>query len=57
MGPHQPWQDAEGGKDSPLISRMPGGTINSCENREFEQAGMPVGKDADGAVINQTLQA
>lgn len=53
VGQHQPRQDAEGYNDSPLVSRMPDGTINSCENKEFEQARMPVGKDADGAVINK----
>jgi hypothetical protein len=26
-------QDAEGCKDSPLISRFPGGHINSCEKK------------------------
>ena len=57
VGQDQPRQDAEGCNDSPLISRMSGSTVTSCENTEVEQAGMPVGKDADGAVINQTLQA
>jgi OmpA-OmpF porin, OOP family len=48
--------DAEGCKDSPLISRMPGGTINSCDNKEFEQAQMPSGKDAEGNVTQKTLE-
>ncbi|MEY2396382.1 MAG: OmpA-OmpF porin, family [Acidobacteriaceae bacterium] len=39
--------DAEGCKDSPIITRMPGSTIHSCENKEYEQAKMPA--DADGA--------
>ena len=39
-------QDAEGCKDSPLITRMPGSTISSCEHQEFGQATMPVGKPA-----------
>jgi OmpA-OmpF porin, OOP family len=56
VGQDQPRQDAEGCKDSPLISRMPGSTINSCESKEFEHAAMPVGKDADGAVINKTFE-
>lgn len=37
--------DAEGCKDSPLISRMQGGIIHSCDNKEFEQADMPTGSD------------
>jgi OmpA-OmpF porin, OOP family len=52
----EPRQDAEGCKDSPLISRMPGGTINSCDNKEFQQAEMPVGKDKDGNVISKTFE-
>lgn len=47
--------DAEGCKDSPLISRMQGGLIHSCENKEYEQAEMPVGKNADG-VVNKTFE-
>lgn len=35
-------QDAEGCKDSPLITRFPGSKINSCENKEFEQADFPL---------------
>ena len=52
----EPRQDAEGCKDSPLISRMPGSTINSCDNKEFQQAEMPVGKDKDGNVITKTFE-
>jgi OmpA-OmpF porin, OOP family len=37
--------DAEGCRDSPIITRMPGSTIHSCENKEYEQAKMPVGED------------
>jgi OmpA-OmpF porin, OOP family len=40
-------QDAEGCKDSPLITRLPGSTISSCEHQEFGQATMPVGKPGD----------
>jgi OmpA-OmpF porin, OOP family len=39
-------QDAEGCKDSPLVTRFPGSTIHSCENKEYEQADFPM---ADGA--------
>lgn len=49
-------QDAEGCKDSPLISRFPGGHINSCENKEFEQLKVPAGKNSDGDVIEKTLE-
>jgi outer membrane protein OmpA-like peptidoglycan-associated protein len=34
-------KDAEGCKDSPLITRFPGSIINSCENKEYEQADLP----------------
>jgi OOP family OmpA-OmpF porin len=49
-------QDAEGCKDSPLITRFPGSTIHSCENKEYEQAEMPVGTNKDGDVINKTFE-
>ena len=48
-------QDAEGCKDSPLITRFPGSKINSCDVKEFDQAEMPVGKSDDGP-INKTLE-
>src|SRR5438270_8607739 len=41
-------QDAEGCKDSPLIQRMPGSAIHTCEHKEFDSVQMPVGKDANG---------
>lgn len=41
----EPRKDAEGCKDSPLINRFPGSIINSCENKEYEQADFPVGAD------------
>lgn len=49
-------EDAEGCKDSPLVTRFPGGKINSCENKEYEQAEMPVGKDKDGNVVTKTFE-
>jgi OOP family OmpA-OmpF porin len=49
-------QDAEGCKDSAVITRMPGSTIHSCENKEFEQVKVPVAKDADGNVTEKTLE-
>jgi outer membrane protein OmpA-like peptidoglycan-associated protein len=38
--------DADGCKDSPIISRMPGSTIHSCDNKEYEQADMEIGGSA-----------
>jgi outer membrane protein OmpA-like peptidoglycan-associated protein len=49
-------EDAEGCKDSPIITRMPGSTIHSCENKEFEQAKLPVSKDKDGNVTEKTIE-
>lgn len=49
-------QDAEGCKDSAIITRMPGSTIHSCENKEFEQVKMPVSKNKDGEVTEKTLE-
>jgi OOP family OmpA-OmpF porin len=49
-------EDAEGCKDSLLVSRYPGGHINSCENKEYEQAEMPVGKDKDGNVVTKKFE-
>ncbi len=31
-------QDAEGCKDSPIITRMPGSTIHSCERRSLSRS-------------------
>jgi OOP family OmpA-OmpF porin len=39
-------QDADGCKDSPLVSRFPGGAIHSCDNKEYEQADFPI-SDSD----------
>ena len=49
-------EDAEGCKDSPLVTRYPGGKINSCENKEFEQAEMPVAKDKDGNPVTKKFE-
>jgi outer membrane protein OmpA-like peptidoglycan-associated protein len=38
--------DAEGCKDSPLISRFPGGAIHQCDNKEYEQVDFPLNSDA-----------
>ena len=49
-------QDAEGCKDSPIITRMPGSTIHSCENKEYEQKKMPISKDQDGNVKEKIVE-
>jgi outer membrane protein OmpA-like peptidoglycan-associated protein len=53
---HAQDQDAEGCKDSPIITRMPGSTIHSCENKEFEQATLVVAKDKDGNETEKTIE-
>jgi outer membrane protein OmpA-like peptidoglycan-associated protein len=47
-------QDAEGCKDSPLITRMPGSTIGNCDHQEFNQATMPVG--TPGGPTDKTVE-
>jgi outer membrane protein OmpA-like peptidoglycan-associated protein len=42
--------DSEGCKDSPLITRMSGSFIASCNNKDYDQFTMPVGKNADGEI-------
>jgi OOP family OmpA-OmpF porin len=49
-------KDAEGCKDSPLVTRFPGGIINSCENKEFEQADFPLGNDKNGNALTKHLE-
>lgn len=44
-------KDAEGCKDSPLVTRFPGGIINSCENKEFDQFDFPMPPDRDGNAV------
>ncbi|HEX7421845.1 MAG TPA: OmpA family protein [Thermoanaerobaculia bacterium] len=41
-------EDAEGCKDSTVITRMAGSKINSCENKEFDQFTFPLAPDAQG---------
>lgn len=48
--------DAEGCKDSPLVTRFPGGIINSCENKEFDQADFPLGNDKNGNALTKHLE-
>jgi OmpA-OmpF porin, OOP family len=49
-------QDAENCKDSPLVTRFPGSTINSCDHKEFESYSMPVSKDADGNAAEKAFE-
>ncbi len=53
---HSQDQDYEGCKDSPIITRMPGSTIHSCDNKEFEQATVVVAKDKDGNETEKTIE-
>ena len=48
--------DAEGCKDSPLITRFPGSTIHSCENKEYEQADFPLGIDKEGTALTKHVE-
>lgn len=43
--------DYEGCKDSAIITRMPGSTIHNCDNKEFDQAKMPVDKDGNEKAV------
>lgn len=49
-------KDAEGCKDSPLITRMPGSIISSCDHKEFDQIDLPAGKNAQGEVQQKHLE-
>lgn len=49
-------KDAEGCKDSPLVLRFPGGIINSCENKEFDQFDFPLGFDKDGNPLTKHVE-
>ncbi len=49
-------KDAEGCKESPLVTRYPSGIINSCENREFDQYDFPLGNDKDGNALTKHVE-
>jgi OmpA-OmpF porin, OOP family len=49
--------DADGCKDSPLITRMPGSTIHSCDNKEYDQLTVTVGLNKeDSSNIDKVLE-
>ena len=49
-------QDAEGCKDSPLVTRFPGSIIHSCEAKEYEEADLPMGNDKDGNALTRHVE-
>jgi OmpA-OmpF porin, OOP family len=48
--------DADGCKDSPLVARFQGSIIHYCENKEFEQADLPLGNDKDGNALTKRVE-
>lgn len=48
--------DAEGCKDSPLLSRFSGSYISSCEHKDFDAVTIPVFKDAEGNTKEQSVE-
>lgn len=49
-------EDAEGCKDSAVITRMPGSKINSCDHKEFDQFQFPLGTDAEGTAKQKVAE-
>lgn len=49
-------EDAEGCKDSPLITRMPGSELHSCDYKEFDQLVIHTKIDAEGNVTDTTVE-
>jgi outer membrane protein OmpA-like peptidoglycan-associated protein len=49
-------QDADGCKDSPLVTRMPQSRIYDCERKEFEQFTVTTGVDKEGNAVEKTLE-
>lgn len=48
--------DAEGCKDSAVITRMAGSRIANCDSKEYEQATMTVGVDANGDAKEKVVE-
>src|ERR1700687_195702 len=49
-------KDAEDCADSPLLGRIAGSVLRSCDNREVGQATMPLGNDEDGKYLDKTVE-
>jgi OmpA-OmpF porin, OOP family len=49
-------QDADGCKDSPLVTRFPGSHIDSCDKKEFDEMEIPVAKDKNGNEVTKKLE-
>lgn len=49
-------KDAEGCKDSPLVTRFPGSIVRSCENKEFDQYDFPLGNDKEGNALTKHIE-
>jgi OmpA-OmpF porin, OOP family len=57
--PHARAEDAEGCKDSPVVQRIPGSSINSCDHKDYDQAEVlgdaaGTGKEIEGEVSRIT---
>jgi OmpA-OmpF porin, OOP family len=48
--------DPEGCKDSPFVTRFPGSRIDSCDNKEFDEAEMPVGRNKNGEEVTKKFE-
>jgi OOP family OmpA-OmpF porin len=49
-------EDAEGCSDSPLVNRFPNSHIDSCQNKDYEQADFPLPAAADGTSVTKHLE-
>ena len=49
-------QDVEGCKDSPMITRMAGSKINSCDHKEFDQVTFGMPADAEGNAKEKVVE-
>lgn len=48
-------QDAENCKDSALVTRFPGGHINSCDHKEYDEMTVRTGTTKDGDTVEKKL--
>src|SRR5947207_5911770 len=49
-------EDAEGCKDSPMVTRMPGSTLKGCDHKEFDQATFGMPADAEGNTKEKVVE-